>query len=174
MLGSTLQLRPGLTLHKVALDWGQPKLLYVKPISSPLGLSCFYIFYEYSFGEIFLQNFLFWPKKMFDKIFFATIFFSENCFTKFFGKNFLGANFFRRKFCVLFLRNFYKCHCDCWNMFKMVPRTYHQSLVKIGSVTAEIFVFWTNVARTNVARTNVIVTVGICFRRSQEPTFKNL
>ena len=124
MLGSTLQLRPGLTLHKVALDWGQPKLLYVKPISSPLGLSCFYIFYEYSFGEIFLQNFIFWPKKMFDKIFFATIFFSENCFTKFFGKNFLGANFFRRKFCVLFLRNFYKCHCDCWNMFKMVPGTY--------------------------------------------------
>ena len=26
VLGSTLQLRPGLTLNKVALDWGQPKL----------------------------------------------------------------------------------------------------------------------------------------------------
>ena len=27
VLGSTLQLRPGFTLNKVALDWGQPKLL---------------------------------------------------------------------------------------------------------------------------------------------------
>ena len=39
------------------------------------------------------------------------------------------------------------------------------SLVKIGSVTAEIFLIWTNVAYTNVT-----VTVGICFRCSQEPT----
>ena len=98
MLGSTLQLRPGLTLHKVALDWGQPKLLYVKPISSPLGLSCFYIFYEYSFGEIFLQNFIFWPKKMFDKIFLRQ-FFSvkivlQNFLAKiFWGQTFLGENF---------------------------------------------------------------------------------
>ena len=44
--------------------------------------------------------------------------------------------------------------------------------MKIGSVTAEIFLMWTNVARTNVARTNVTVTVGICPRGSQEPTFK--
>ena len=29
-------------------------------------------------------------------------------------------------------------------------------------VTAEIFLIWTNVARTNVALTNVTVTVGIC------------
>ena len=34
-------------------------------------------------------------------------------------------------------------------------------LVTIGSVTAEILLIWTNVARTNVAWTNVTVTVGI-------------
>ena len=42
----------------------------------------------------------------------------------------------------------------------MVPETY-QSLVKIRSVTGEIFLIWTNVTRTNVAWTNVTVTVGI-------------
>ena len=45
-------------------------------------------------------------------------------------------------------------------------------MVKIGSVTAEIFLTWTNVARTNVAWTNVIVTVGLCSKRSPEYTFK--
>ena len=45
-------------------------------------------------------------------------------------------------------------------------------MVKIGSVTVEIFLIWTNVARTNVAWTNVTVSVGICSRGSQEPTFK--
>ena len=55
-------------------------------------------------------------------------------------------------------------------------------MVKIRSITAEIFLIWTNVARTNVvwtnvARTNVFwtnvtMTVGICSRWSQEPTFK--
>ena len=33
---------------------------------------------------------------------------------------------------------------------------------KIGSVTAEILLKWTNVARTYVAWTNVTLTVGIC------------
>ena len=47
-----------------------------------------------------------------------------------------------------------------------------KSLFKIGSVTAKIFLIWTNVSRTNVAWTNVTVTVGICSRWSQEPTFK--
>ena len=37
-----------------------------------------------------------------------------------------------------------------------------KSLVKIGSVTADIFLIWTNVARTYVALTNVTITVGIC------------
>ena len=32
--------------------------------------------------------------------------------------------------------------------------------MKIGSVRAEIFLIWTNVAKTNVAWTNVTVTVG--------------
>ena len=44
--------------------------------------------------------------------------------------------------------------------------------MKIRSMTAEIFLFGTNVLRTNVARTNVIVTVGIFSKKSQEPTFK--
>ena len=47
-------------------------------------------------------------------------------------------------------------------------------LVKIGSVTAGIFLIWTNVARTNVAWTNVTVMVGISSRCSQEPNFKVL
>ena len=45
-------------------------------------------------------------------------------------------------------------------------------LVKIGSVTAEIFLIWTNVARTNVPWTNVAMTVEIRSRWSQESTFK--
>ena len=43
-----------------------------------------------------------------------------------------------------------------------------KSLVKIGSVTAEIFLIWTIVARTTVAWTNVNMTVGICSRGFQE------
>ena len=39
---------------------------------------------------------------------------------------------------------------------------YYQNLVKIGSLTAEIFLIWTNVT----------MTVGICYGRYQEPTFK--
>ena len=35
-------------------------------------------------------------------------------------------------------------------------------MVEIESVTAAIFLIWTNVAWTNVAWTNVIVIVGIC------------
>ena len=36
-----------------------------------------------------------------------------------------------------------------------------KSWVKIRSVTAEIFLIWTNVARTNVALTYVAITVGV-------------
>ena len=39
------------------------------------------------------------------------------------------------------------------------PRNLSLNKVKIGSVSAEIFLIWTNVARTNIARTNVTVTV---------------
>ena len=35
-------------------------------------------------------------------------------------------------------------------------------LVKIDSVTAEIFLIWTNVAKTNVDWTNITIMVGIC------------
>ena len=51
---------------------------------------------------------------------------------------------------------------DSWNLLKMVPGTYLKSLVKVRYITAEIFLIWTNVARTNVAWTNVTLTVGIC------------
>ena len=45
------------------------------------------------------------------------------------------------------------------------PKLYKNSL-------SEIFLIWTNVARTNVAWTNVTLTAGICSKCSQEPTFK--
>ena len=65
-----------------------------------------------------------------------------------------------------------KCYRDSWHLLKMVQESYFQSLDKIGSVTAEIFLIWTNVAMTNVAQTNVNVKVGICSRCPQEPMFK--
>ena len=57
-----------------------------------------------------------------------------------------------------------KCHHVMWNLLKMVQGTYLYSLVKIGSVTAEIFLIWTNVAVTNVAWINVTKIVEICSR----------
>ena len=44
---------------------------------------------------------------------------------------------------------------------KMI-RAHKNCFIKIKLVTAEIFMIWTNVARTNVTWTNVTVTVGIC------------
>ena len=38
-------------------------------------------------------------------------------------------------------------------------------MVKIGSITAEIFLIWTNVARTNVTWTNVTITDGIYVKK---------
>ena len=35
-----------------------------------------------------------------------------------------------------------KCHCDSQHLVKVVPGTNHYSLVKIGSVTAEIFLIY--------------------------------
>ena len=66
-----------------------------------------------------------------------------------------------------------RCYHDIWHLLKMVQGKYIWSFVKIGSVTAEIFLMWTNVTRTNVACTNVTITVGICYRCSQDPTFKS-
>ena len=54
-----------------------------------------------------------------------------------------------------------QCHSDSQHLLKMVPRIYLQSLVKVGSVTAEIFLIWTNVAGTNVAWTNVTGIIEI-------------
>ena len=45
-------------------------------------------------------------------------------------------------------------------------------MVNIGSVTDEIILIWTNVARTNVAQTNVNLIVRIYSRWFQEAAFK--
>ena len=55
-----------------------------------------------------------------------------------------------------------KYHHNSWHLSNIVPETYLYSLVKIESVTAEIFPIWTNVARTNLAWTNVNLIVRIC------------
>ena len=52
------------------------------------------------------------------------------------------------------------------------PRNLPLNLVKIGSVSAEKFRLWTNVARTNNVWTNVAIAVEISSRLSQEPIFK--
>ena len=52
-----------------------------------------------------------------------------------------------------------KFHHDSWHLLQMVPKSWLWSLVKIGSVTAEILLIWTNVARTNVAWTNFYLTI---------------
>ena len=39
--------------------------------------------------------------------------------------------------------------------YKDGPRKLPSKLAKIGSITAKIFLIWTNVTRTNVAWTNV-------------------
>ena len=54
----------------------------------------------------------------------------------------------------------------------MFPGSYVSSFIKIGSVTVEIFLILTNVAKTNVAWTNVTMTVGICSRYFKEPIFE--
>ena len=59
----------------------------------------------------------------------------------------------------------------CWGpkkfgsnkMLVQAPKILAQkNLDKIGSVTAEIFLIWTNIAGTNIAWINVTMTVGIC------------
>ena len=55
-------------------------------------------------------------------------------------------------------------------MFNVVLGTYPLNLVKIGPVTAEIFLICTNDARTNAAWTNVIMAVEICSIKFYEPT----
>ena len=52
-----------------------------------------------------------------------------------------------------------KFHHDSWHLLQIVPKSWLWSLVKIGSVTAEILLIWTNVARTNVAWTNIHITI---------------
>ena len=138
---------------------------------------------------IFWANYFLSIKNFLQKISFSRIFFLRNIysFKKMYGENSFRQNIFLANSClatILFLwriffgkillafffkQNFYKCHCDCW---LIVPGTYLQTWVKIGSVTADIFLIWTYVAKTNVVWTNVIVTVGICSKRSHESTFK--
>ena len=57
--------------------------------------------------------------------------------------------------------NFKKLHPN----YRVLLRIYKTkskvfSLERLWSVTAEIYLIWTNVGRTNVACTNVTVTVG--------------
>ena len=87
--------------------------------------------------------------------------------------NYFEVAFLLLFFCLalLIFLSLDKCNCDSQHLLKMVQGTYLYSLVKIRSVTAEIFLIWTNVARTNVAWTNVIVMVSNCSRWSHEPTF---
>ena len=60
---------------------------------------------------------------------------------------------------IAFRRVYPARHLDIWNPFKMVPGIYFYNLVKIRSVTAEMFLTWTNLAMINVAWTNVPVAV---------------
>ena len=57
-----------------------------------------------------------------------------------------------------------KCHHGSWNLFKRIPGTYLEGFIKIGSVTADIFLIWTNIVRTNVAWTNaeILLTLSLC------------
>ena len=76
-------------------------------------------------------------------------------FEIFFGSNKLWALI---KFCVL--KKF--CPRTFWSTKIMTPKKLGpKSLVKIGPVTAEILLIWTNVTRAYVARKNVTITVDI-------------
>ena len=57
-------------------------------------------------------------------------------------------------------------------IIRAIKKLGTKSLVKIGSVIAELFLVWTNVAKTNVAGTNATLTDGLCSRCSQKPIFK--
>ena len=54
----------------------------------------------------------------------------------------------------------------------MFKKGSQEPTFKIGSVSAEIFLIWTNVARTNIAWTNVAIAVEIYSRWSQETIFQ--
>ena len=84
-----------------------------------------------------------------------------------FVKDCLGNLFFRQKY-VFRQSNF------CKKNFGKMSFLQKEILAKSFEVKFflfEIFLIWTNVARKNIAWINVIVTVGICLKRSQEPTF---
>ena len=55
---------------------------------------------------------------------------------------------------------------------KKLPNMGHCPNMGGGSAAQPNFLIWTYVARTNAAWTNVTLTVGICSKCSQEPTFK--
>ena len=74
-----------------------------------------------------------------------------------------------------------KSHRDSWHLLKMVLKSRLWSLLKIGSVTAEILLIRTNVARPNVAWTTVHLRIvldgqdrmgNICLRWSQKSGFE--
>ena len=59
-----------------------------------------------------------------------------------------------------------------WLKLRTAKHWVQKPTFKVWSVTAEIFLIWTNVVRTNVDLTNINETVEICSRWSEEPTFK--
>ena len=60
-----------------------------------------------------------------------------------------------------------KCRGDSCYLSYMFPGPFVKSLIKIGPVTAEILLIW-----TNVVWTNVVMTVVICCICSKDPLFK--
>ena len=69
-------------------------------------------------------------------------------FTKFVGPKKIGSNKIWSKIILIKINH---------GLQKLCPKSF----VKIGSVTAEIFLIWANSARTNVSWTNVTMTVEI-------------
>ena len=69
-------------------------------------------------------------------------------FTKFVGPKKIGSNKIWSKNFLIKINH---------GLQKLCPKSF----VKIGSVTAEIFMIWANFARTNVSWTNVTMTVEI-------------
>ena len=136
----------------------------------------FFVAQKYFMAKIFFRqkicliNF-FWQQFFlfcFAKSFFCQIFFWWEFLTTI---SFYEICVWQKKFYHFFLTKFLQMLMWLLEFVQDVPRNL-PSLVKIGSVTADIFLIWTNVARTNVACTNLTMTAGICQRRFQEPTFE--
>ena len=115
--------------------------------NSFLAICLFFAKYLFFFQKVLWQNFAFW-------------------------QTFWGQFYFLAKFLLgkISFDNFYKSDGD--SCVGICSRLSQEPTFKVWSKSGEIFLIWTNVARTNFARTNVAMTVGISSRLSQESTFK--